>query len=216
VRPISRLRRQISRLAEAELLACTGGVPEVCNNNVDDDMDCDTDCADSDCDTAENCLCDETGGADFLDCFGMYASQGAADAAWESPSSAQIGGNLTQEALGFDLNPSALENKSISYDLQQANALGPGNFASSTAWVLRLHFRYSFLEFNESNQIFFDLSDMDKDTHHSSPQDWVGMRLFAKTGGSSAATTQTTRLPGPKGWLGGWAKVLLTVAAPRG
>lgn len=92
-------------------MACTGGVSEVCNNNVDDDMDCDTDCADSDCDTAENCLCDETGGADFLDCFGMYASQGAADA---------------------------------------------------------------------------------------------------------AATTQTTRLPGPKGWLGGWAKVLLTVAAPRG
>jgi len=34
---------------QAELLACTGGVPEVCNNNVDDDLDCATDCDDSDC-----------------------------------------------------------------------------------------------------------------------------------------------------------------------
>jgi len=48
---------------------------------------------------------------------------------------------------------------------------------------LRLHFRYSFLEFNGSNQIFFGLSDKDKDTDHSSPQDWVGARIFATTGG---------------------------------
>jgi len=187
---------------QLDLLACTGGVAEICNNNVDDDMDCDIDCADSECDTAENCLCDETGGADFLDCFGMYASQGAADAAWES-SSAQIGVDVPRKELVFDLNPSALENQCISYDLQQADALGPGNFASSTAWVLRLSFRYSFLEFNESNQIFFGLSDMDKDTDHSSNQDWVGARIFAKTGGliRSYDTDDTAPRAGADGQL---------------
>jgi len=34
---------------QADLLACTGGVQEICNNGVDDDVDCDIDCADSDC-----------------------------------------------------------------------------------------------------------------------------------------------------------------------
>lgn len=181
---------------QAELLACTGGVPEVCNNNVDDDMDCNIDCADSDCDAAPNCLCDEASGADFVDCFATYASQEAADAAWES-SSAQIGVDLSKAALGFELNPSSTENQSISYDLQQADALGPGNFPSSTAWVLRLHFRYSFLEFNESNQIFFGLSDMDKDTDHSRPKTGSERGSSPRLGGLSAATTQTTWLRGP-------------------
>jgi hypothetical protein len=167
---------------QAELLACTGGVSEICDNDIDDDMDCNIDCADSDCEAAANCLCDEASGADFVDCFATYANQEAADAAWET-SSAQIGVDLSKAALGFELNPSPLDNQSISYDLQQADALGPGNFPSSTAWVLRLHFRYSFLEFGESNQIFFGISDMDKDTDHSSPQDWIGARIFAKTGG---------------------------------
>lgn len=167
---------------KAELLACTGGVAEICDNGIDDDMDCNIDCTDSDCEAAEICFCDETSEADFVDCFATYADQEAADAAWET-SSAQIGVDLSKAALGFELYPSPLDNQSISYDLQQADALGPGNFPSSTAWVLRLHFRYSFLEFGESNQIFFGISDMDKDTDHSSPQDWIGARIFAKAGG---------------------------------
>jgi len=40
---------------QAQLLACTGGVPEVCNDGMDNDLDCDIDCADSDCDADPNC-----------------------------------------------------------------------------------------------------------------------------------------------------------------
>jgi formylglycine-generating enzyme required for sulfatase activity len=40
---------------QAELLACTGRVPETCNNSVDDDVACDIDCDDSDCAAEDIC-----------------------------------------------------------------------------------------------------------------------------------------------------------------
>jgi len=105
---------------------------------------------------------------------------------WARATTDRIGLDAGNNDISFNADAHNQTNDSMVYDLQHADALGSGNNAHATNWVLR--FKIIIDNFvradNGGNELLIGLCDGDEDTVHSAVQDFMGLQWWNATGAS--------------------------------